>query len=134
MKFKLSLVILVILTGCASQPEDISSQYVSTLQYKDYDCDQLAGEATRISRRANELHGSLEETANNDAAQMGVGLILFWPTLFFLEGGDGAQAQEYGRLKGERDAIEKISVQKKCEIDFTPVAPEAKTDNTDNVK
>jgi len=27
------------------------------------------------------------------------------PTLLLLEGGDGAQAQEYARLKGEREAI-----------------------------
>lgn len=132
MKFKVSIVLVAILSGCASQPEDISTQYVSTLQYKDYDCAQLTGEAARVSRRASELHGSLEKTANNDAAQMGVGLILFWPTLFFLEGGDGAQAQEYSRLKGERDAIEQVSVQKKCEIDFKPLAPEEAPDNTVN--
>ena len=99
---------------------------MSTLQYKDYDCDQLSAEAARVSRRVSELHGSLKKTADNDAAQMGVGLILFWPTLFFLEGGDGAQAQEYARLKGERDAIEQTSVQKKCGIQFAPTAP--KTD------
>ena len=28
---------------------------------------------------------------------MGVGLILFWPTLFFREGGDGPEAAEYAR-------------------------------------
>ena len=47
-------------------------------------------------------------------AQMGVGLVLFWPTLFFLEGGDGAEAAEYARLKGERDALEQAYTQKKC--------------------
>ncbi|MDC1214123.1 hypothetical protein N8000_06600 [Rhodospirillales bacterium] len=79
-------------------------------------------EATRISNRVNELHSQLEETADNDAAQMGVGLILFWPTLFFLEGGDGPQAQEYAKLKGERDAIEKVAVIKKCAIEFAPLS------------
>lgn len=54
---------------------------------------------------------------------MGVGLVLFWPTLFFLEGGDGPQAQEYARLKGERDAIERVSIQKKCGIEFKDIAP-----------
>lgn len=56
---------------------------------------------TRVSRRAGELQASLKQKADGDAMQMGVGMLLFWPALFFLEGGDGAQAQEYSRLKGE---------------------------------
>jgi hypothetical protein len=52
----------------------------------------------------------LKETA--DAAQVGVGLILFWPALFLVEGGDGAEAQEHSRLKGEKEAIERVSIQK----------------------
>ncbi len=34
--------------------------------------------------------------------------------MFFLEGGDGVEAQEYARLKGEHEAIETASIQKKC--------------------
>jgi hypothetical protein len=118
---KLSLLLtLGLIAGCASQPDEISTVYVSELQYQKYDCEQLSEEAARVSRRASDLHGQLKETADNDAAQMGVGLILFWPTLFFLEGGDGVQAQEYARLKGEREAIEKVSIQKKCGINFAP--------------
>ena len=48
---------------------------------------------------------------------MGVGLVLFWPTLFFLEGGDGPEASEYTQFKGEFEALRINSVQKKCEID-----------------
>jgi len=122
-KYLAAVSIAVILSGCASQPEEIGTAYVSPLQYRKYDCDQLSLEAERISARTQELYGSLKKTADDDAAQMGVGLILFWPTLFFLEGGDDARAQEYARLKGERDAIEKESVQKKCSIEFKPVVP-----------
>ena len=61
----------------------------------------------------------MKETADADAAQVGVGLILFWPALFLVEGGDGAEAQEYSRLKGEKEAIERVSIQKKCAVNFT---------------
>jgi len=118
----LAVAATIALSACASQPEDIQTAYVSTLQYKDYDCDQLSMEAERISGRTIQLHSNLKKTADDDAAQMGVGLILLWPTLFFLEGGDGPQAQEYSRLKGERDAIEKVNVQKKCGIQFQQVS------------
>jgi len=49
---------------------------------------------------------------------MGVGLLLFWPTLFFLEGGDGPEAAQYADLKGEFEALRQASVQKCCEIEM----------------
>ena len=110
----------VALGGCASNPDKIQTSYVSPMQYKDHDCDQLVGELERVSRRANELHGSLKKTASNDTAQMAVGMVLFWPALFFLEGGDGPEAAEYARLKGERDALEKVAIQKKCDTSIIP--------------
>ena len=86
---------------------------LSPLQYQSYDCNQLQLEAQRVSDRVSSLQGDLSERADNDSAKMGVGLVLFWPTLFFLHG-DGTQATEYAHLKGERDAIEKASIERKC--------------------
>ena len=122
-KFLIVVGFTVALTACASQPEDIQTAYVSPLQYKNYDCDQLSMEAERVSARTIALYGSLKDTADTDEVQMAVGLILLWPVLFFLEGGDDARATEYSRLKGERDAIEKVSVQKKCGIQFQTFTP-----------
>ncbi len=117
-----------VLGGCASHPEDIGAAYVSPLHYKSFDCEQLELEAERVSRRVLELHASLEDTASTDDVQMGVGLILLWPTLFWLEGGDDYRAPEYARLKGERDAIERTSIMKKCAIEFQPIIPPKKKD------
>lgn len=122
-RWAISAAALAAVSACASPPSEIQPHYVSTLEYRDYDCDQLAEEARRISHRAQQLHASLQKKADNDAAQMGVGLVLFWPTLFFLEGGDGVEAQEYARLKGQRDAIESVSIQRKCGIEFEPIEP-----------
>lgn len=119
MKIGISSVIalsVVLLSGCASRPTEIQAQYVSPLQYKDYDCDQVSAELGRISRKTAQLFGQLDKTASNDEAQMAVGMILFWPALFFLEGGDGAEAAEYARLKGEFDALEQAAIQKKCDM------------------
>ena len=73
-------------------------------------------EMNRVSRKVNELRGDLKEEADNDSAQMAIGLIIFWPALFFLEGGDGADAAEFSRLKGEFEALEQVSIQKSCGI------------------
>ena len=117
---------VTVLAACASQPEEIGTAYVSPLHYKNFDCDQMGMEAERVSRRVLELRASLKSTADTDAVQMGIGLILLWPTLFFLEGGDKAEALEYSRLKGERGALEKASIQKKCGIAFKPLLPPKK--------
>lgn len=103
----------------------MAASYVSPLEYQDYSCKQLGAEASRVSRKASELHGTLKSEADADTAQMAAGLILFWPTLFFLEGGDGPQASEYKRLKGEYEAIEQVSIKKNCGLEFRTIAPAA---------
>ena len=50
--------------------------------------------------------------------QAAVGLVVFWPLLLALEGGDGPEASEYANLKGERAALEAASRQKGCDVRF----------------
>ena len=110
------LLFAMFLVGCATAPEKLGATYVSPLQYKDYTCDQIGMEMQRVSRKVAELRGTLEKEASTDAAQMGIGLVLFWPALFFLEGGDGVQAAQYSQLKGEFEALEQVAIQKNCGI------------------
>lgn len=42
-------------------------------------------------------------------------MVLFWPALFFIKG-DGAQAAEVARLKGEITAIQQASNARNCNI------------------
>ena len=117
----------LVVAGCASQPEKLQSQYVSPVQYASYDCDQIGAEMTRISGRVNDLHASLKSKADGDSAQMAAGLLLLWPALFFLEGGDGPDAQEYSRLKGEYTALEQQNTVKKCSLPQSPTILQAST-------
>ena len=99
--------------GCATAAKDVSTSYVSPLQYQSYDCTQIASETLRIQSKVTELGGRLDEAASNDKAIAGVGIILFWPALFALGGTKGTEA-EYGRIKGEYEAIQKAAIDKKC--------------------
>ena len=85
-------------------------------------------EQDRLNRRATELHASLKKTADDDGAQMAIGAILFWPALFFLEGGDGAEAAEYSRIKGEREAIEIAAIQRDCSIATAQETPKVEAE------
>jgi len=113
-----------LVTGCATSPDNMKAAYVSPLKYSTYDCTQIVMEMDHVSKRTTELYESLDTKADRDAAQMGIGLILFWPTLFLLEGGDGPEAAEYANLKGDFEALRTAAVQKKCSQDMMPKSPE----------
>ena len=115
---------LSIITGCATSPDKISATYVSPLKYKDYDNDQIVMEMDYIGQRTAELYYQLDKEAKSDQGQMALGLLIFWPALFFLEGGDGPQAVEYARLKGEYEALRKIAIQRKIGLELMPKSPE----------
>jgi len=112
----------LVLSACASQPEQISAAYVSPVQYQGYTCPQIQMEMTRVSRKAEMLRGTLKKKADKDEMQTAASLI-FWPTLLFLEGGDGPQATEYAQLKGAHDSLEAVAIQKSCTIAPEPTTP-----------
>lgn len=103
----------IILGGCSTAAKDIAPSYVSPIQYQSYDCQQIEAENTRLVNRVSQLGGRLDEAASNDKAIGVVGAVLFWPALFAL-GGTKNQEAEYARIKGEHDALQQASIQKKC--------------------
>lgn len=101
--------------------------------YENYTCEQLVFEAQNVSSRAAQAAGVQNKARTNDAVVTTVGLVVFWPALFFLDG-DGAQAAELARLKGQMDAVEQASIRKNCGIQFQKEAPaKAKKDPQSNL-
>lgn len=103
----------MLVSGCATSSDKIAAAYVSPMQYQSYDCDQIAAEGSRLNQRVMALQGQVDKAASNDKALTGVGVILFFPVLFAL-GGNQQQEAEYGRLKGESEALQQSAVIKKC--------------------
>ena len=116
MKFFLALLTASLLIGCATQPKDLPTAYVSPLQYQNYSCDQIAMEMNRVSRKVNEVRSDLKGEADNDLAPYGNRVNCFLASTFLSGRGDGANAAEFSRLKGEFEALESISIQKSCGI------------------
>ena len=108
-----ALLIPAVIAGCATASKDVPTAYVSPMQYQTYDCGQVSAESTRLQQRVNQLGGRLDEAASNDKAIATAGGLLFWPALFAL-GGTKQQEAEYGRLRGEYDALQQSAVVKKC--------------------
>lgn len=111
------LLIALVATGCAKSADMVTGSYVSPLQYQTFSCQQLGEEAQRISARVAQTSGVQDQKRSNDQVATTAAIILFWPAAF-LVGGDDQNTAELARLKGEFEAIEKISVQKNCNLQF----------------
>ena len=109
----LCIAIFIFLSGCASSPEKIAAAYVSPIQYQSYTCEQIAQELNRVGRRLQGVTQIQSGEASGDSATMAIGMVLFWPSLFFLEGDTGREG-ELARMKGEVEAIETVAITKNC--------------------
>jgi hypothetical protein len=114
----------LVVAGCAKDANQVGPTYISPVTYETYTCPQLAEDAQRVSSRAAQAAGVQDQKATNDKVAMGVGLIIFWPALLFTKGNDETTA-ELARLKGQMDAIEQASIQKRCGISFQHAPPPA---------
>lgn len=108
-------------SACASNPDKISAAYVSPMVYQHYNCNQIGNEIIRISNRVSEVTGQQRSEATKDAWAMGIGLVVFWPALFFLAGGSDKK-DELARLKGEYDALQVVANEKECRAAAAPVS------------
>lgn len=105
------------LGACASSADKVAAAYVSPIQYSSLSCRQVTEESARVSARASESAGVQDSKRTSDAVATTVGVIVFWPALFFIDG-DNQKTAELARLKGEMEALEQVSVQKNCGIQF----------------
>lgn len=116
--------IALLLAGCASSSREIQATYVSPVQYQSYTCQQLTLEAQALSTRASQISGVQDEKRTSDAVATAAAVIIFWPAAFLVRG-DGQTAAELANLKGQMQAVEQASIQKKCNIQFQAPKPAA---------
>jgi hypothetical protein len=109
--------ISLIAAGCASRSEDVAASYVSPTSYASYSCRELREEAQRVSSAAATAAGIQDSQRTKDAVATTAAIVIFWPAAFFV-GGDNAKTAELARLKGQMQAIEQASIQKRCGITF----------------
>jgi hypothetical protein len=105
----------LLVAGCASSSDAVKPAYVSPLQYQGLTCHQIAAEMERVSRRASEASGVQDSQRTSDQWATAGAIILFWPAAFLVKG-DGNNAAELARLKGEFEALEKVSIEKNCNL------------------
>lgn len=103
--------------ACASSSDNVAASYVSPVMYQGLSCSQLSYEAQRVSSAAAAAAGVQDSQRTKDAVVTTAAIVVFWPAAFFV-GGDNAKTAELARLKGEMQAIEAASIQKRCGMTF----------------
>jgi hypothetical protein len=114
----LAVSLSLLAAGCASRSEDVGAAYVSPVTYQSYNCKELSLEAQRVSSAAAAAAGAQDSQRTKDAVATTAAVVIFWPAAFFV-GGDNAKTAELANLKGQMQAIEAASIQKKCGITFS---------------
>ncbi len=114
--------VALLLADCASKSSEVTANYVSPIMYQSYDCQQLGMEAQSLSAKAAELSGAQDQKRTNDQIATGAAIIIFFPAAFFV-GGDGQVAAQLAQMKGQMNAVEQASIQKRCGIQFQRQAP-----------
>jgi hypothetical protein len=108
---KIWLVVAAIaLAGCAKSPESIAPAYVSDLAYRSVSCSDLSIEYQRVSAALAQASTQQQQARGNDT----VGIILLGLPVSSLSGDN--IAPQIAQLKGEQDAIHRVSLQRHCNI------------------
>jgi hypothetical protein len=105
----------VLLSACATRPENVAARYVSPTGYRAWTCAQLAEERLRLDGEVLRVANLQRENANADAALLTVGLIIFWPALIGMAATTDRR-EELGRLRGEHLAVETAMREHNCAV------------------
>lgn len=103
----------MLFAGCAAKPESIRAAYVSEMTYQPYTCEQLGQEQMRVVQALSTASDAQRRARSNDT----VGVIFLGLPVSSLSGSNAAE--EIGRLKGELEALQRVGIQKDCNL---PVA------------
>jgi hypothetical protein len=112
------LLLLFAVAGCTSQHAQKTPAYVSVCEYQIYSCKDLDREMEHIRTRVLNITGSQKNKATRDAVALGPGVVL-WPVIYMLVSDN--QKEELARLQGEYEALERVSLAKKCATDWNKI-------------
>lgn len=105
----------LLLSACATRPENVAARYVSPNTYRAWNCAQLQEERIRLDGEVARVANLQRENANADAALLTVGLIIFWPALIGMAATTDRR-EELGRLRGEHEAVQAALREHNCPV------------------
>lgn len=106
------IITLFFFIGCAVAPSKVKPSYISPVKYSNYDCDQLQAEYNRLTKELTGMTKKQQDAYSCDTVSFWVGMLLLWPVLFFIIGGD--HEEELAQIKGDHDAVLTLAIERRC--------------------
>jgi hypothetical protein len=99
---------MLMVSGCAQNPESIAPAYVSATPYMSWSCQQLSEEAMRL----NSAYSSASQQQKNARTNDTIGVIFLGLPVSSLSGSN--IAPQIADLKGNTRAVQQAMTQKNC--------------------
>ena len=111
------LCLLIVLASCttAKKASEVKAVYISAAQYTSMSCEELFDIAEEIRFRTPALARAVDQSRKKDKTVEQVGMWLFWPAVFFLEGNADEQSA-LALAKGQLEAIRSAGIKAKCGV------------------
>ncbi len=100
-------VTVLMIAGCATNPDKIASAYVPSTEYDGFTCQQLQDAKVQNEEDAALLYADMKTKNRVNTTAGVVGAIVFWPALIFMKGKDAESDARLSELKGRKTAIDK---------------------------
>ena len=109
--------ILILLSACtaAKRASEVNATYVAAYNFEDKSCQQIFVLAEEFKQRTPALERKVDETRRQDKIKEQVGLWLFWPTYFFMQG-NAEEQTELAMARGNLNALRTAALQKDCNV------------------
>ncbi len=105
--------VLIFSCSTAKKANQVDAAYIPSSQYENRSCDELMLLAEEIKQQTPSLERKVDETRRKDKVREQVGLWLFWPSYFFMEG-NAEEQTDLALARGQLNAIRNVAIQKKC--------------------
>ena len=106
------VLVILLLTACATNPDRIAPAYVSNTEYANKTCARLDQLYAQNLNAMNQLQREMKTKSRTNTTAGVVGAVLFWPALFFMKGKDASADQQMSMLKGNDIALR--NAMRKC--------------------
>lgn len=106
-----ALTVTILLSACATPPNDIKATPIATNAYSGKSCSQLDAELYKQNSDLAPLLAKQQKTSDNDAAGV---FIIGLPVGSMGESNTKQREADIAKMKGELDAIQKARVAGKC--------------------
>ena len=113
--------IIIVISACfvfscstAKKAHQVDAVYIPSSQYENKSCDEILLLAEEIKQKTPSLERIVNETRRKDKVKEQVGLWLFFPTYFFMEG-NAEEQTDLALARGNLNALRNVGIQKRCD-------------------